>query len=86
MTNKVSGFEKRKYLNSSSFGRVCFLYGLRRTGKTTLMLQAISELSDMDKAVYIKARVSDTMADFNQDLKLLFDEGIKYVCNGIFVI
>ena len=84
----VRGFQKRdcysrlrKYLNGTSFGKVCLLYGLRRTGKTTLLFQALDELPDeqFQKAVYIKARITDTMADINQDLKLLGNQGYRYV-------
>ena len=35
-----------KFLQGNYFGKVCLLYGLRRTGKTTLLMQAINELSD----------------------------------------
>ena len=63
----VKKFKKRdcyrllnRYLTSEMFGRVCVLYGLRRTGKTTLLFQAINDLSDEDRshAAYIKARMS----------------------------
>ena len=86
MVKNVLGFKKRdcyrtleKFLRSETAGKVCLLYGLRRTGKTTLLFQAISELPDLDKAAYIKARVTDTMADFNHDLKILFEQGFRYV-------
>ena len=86
MVKNVIGYEKRdcyrtleRFLHSDAAGKVCLLYGLRRTGKTTLLLQAISELADLNQAVYIKARVTDTMADFNHDLKILFEKGCRYV-------
>ena len=87
MVQSVSGLQKRdcfsslqKYIHGSSYGKVCLLYGLRRTGKTTLLLQAIAEMSPEERAtaVYIKARVTDTMADMNQDLKRLDSEGYRY--------
>ena len=88
LTQAVKGFHRRycystleRYLNSNSFGRVCILYGLRRTGKTTLLLQAIENLSDeqRSRAVYIKARTSDSMSDLNSDLKVLSNLGYEYV-------
>ena len=70
-----------KYMIGDFAGKVCLLYGLRRTGKTTLLLQAINELTDdqFAKAVYIKATTDNTMADLNQDLKLLRENGYRYI-------
>lgn len=88
MTQSVRNLQKRdcfpmlqEYLESSTPGKVCLLYGLRRTGKTTLLFQAISELSatEMRRAAYIKARVSDTMADLDQDLRTLSQLNYKYI-------
>lgn len=85
---QVRGFEKRdcyrlldRFLNSKLTGRVCLLYGLRRTGKTTLLFQAISELPEEEKAtaVYIKARSTDTMADMDADLNALWKQGYRYI-------
>lgn len=61
--------------------RVCLVFGLRRTGKTTMLRQAIARMSreDLSRTVYIKARRSDTMAMMNRDLKKLFDAGFRYV-------
>jgi len=57
------------------------VYGLRRTGKTTMILQALNEMSEeqFGKAAYIKARSSDTMATMNRDLKKLQELGYKYI-------
>ncbi len=85
MTSGVQKFEKRDcyyqiidYLNSDISDCVCLVYGLRRTGKTTMLRQAISEISASESA-YIKAKITDTMADMNRDLKLLYESGYKYV-------
>ena len=85
MTANVLKFEKRNcfdqlagYLNSHSNDRVCIVYGLRRTGKTTMLRQAIRELPNTE-CVYIKAKTTDTMADINHDLKLLFKNGYRYI-------
>lgn len=39
----------KKYLQTNMYGRVCVLYGLRRTGKTTLLFQALQDLSDEER-------------------------------------
>ena len=88
MIKGVRDWEKRdcfeqlqKYVNGSGYGRVCLVYGLRRTGKTTMLLQALNEMSEerFGKAAYIKARSSDTMAAMNRDLKKLQELGYKYI-------
>lgn len=70
-----------KYILNDYPGRICLLYGLRRTGKTTLLLQMIQSMSpeDFSRAVYIKIRTTDTMADVNQDLKQLSEAGYRYI-------
>lgn len=88
MTDGVRNWEKRdcfvqlqSYINGSGYDRVCLVYGLRRTGKTTMLRQALYEMSEeqFGKAVYIKARSVDTMAAMNRDLKKLQDLGYKYI-------
>lgn len=88
MTAGVKGFDKRdcfsllsRYMHGDYTGRVCLLYGLRRTGKTTLLLQMADALSaeEFERAVYIKIRTTDTMADINQDLKQLSAMGYHAV-------
>ena len=88
LTTSVRKLKKRdcfsqlqKYVYGNSYGKVCLLYGLRRTGKTTLLFQTISEMTEEEraKAVYIKARISDSMADMNHDLQELEHRGYRYV-------
>ena len=83
----VKNFKKRdcfgklqRYMQAETSGKVCILYGLRRTGKTTLLFQLLHELSpaERNKAVYIKARVGDNMAGLSSDLKMLKSQGYKY--------
>ena len=71
----------QKYLHRETNGKVCILYGLRRTGKTTLLFQLLKDLSpeEREKAVYIKTRVTDRMADVSRDLKSLRTMGCRYV-------
>lgn len=88
MTRGVRNWQKRDcfeklqtYLNSDETDRVCLIFGLRRTGKTTLLRQAILEMTEeqFEKTVYIKAKSSDTMASMNRDLSKLFDLGYEYI-------
>lgn len=88
MTEGIRDWEKRdcfeqlqKYIHGSGYDRVCLIYGLRRTGKTTMIRQALYELSkeQFEKAVYIKVRSVDTMAAMNRDLKKLQEAGYKYI-------
>ena len=84
----VEGWEKRDcfskledYLYGNERDRVCVIYGLRRTGKTTMLRQAIADMTteQLLKAAYVKARRADTMAMMNSDLKKLFETGYQYV-------
>ena len=71
----------QEYLYSDTLDKVCLVYGLRRTGKTTMLRQCLYEMKEGDfkRSVYIKATVTDTMAALNKDLKQLRELGIKYV-------
>ena len=88
MTKGVRAWEKRdcfhqlwSYLNSDETDRVCLVYGLRRTGKTTMLRQAVLEMTESQfaRAAYIKAKSSDTMAAMNRDLSRLFELGYEYI-------
>ncbi len=85
---KVSKWEKRtdfsklkSYLFSENNDRVCVIFGLRRTGKSTMLRQAIADMKkdEARKAVYIKMQRTDNMAMLNSDLKQLHQYGYKYV-------
>ncbi|WP_026658297.1 AAA family ATPase [Butyrivibrio sp. AC2005] len=85
MCSYVGGFAKRecfsdlqRYLDKAPDGRVCIIYGLRRTGKTVMVLQAISDLP-VNEVAYIKVTSDDTMAELNRDLQKLYKTGIRYV-------
>lgn len=84
----VKGWEKRdcysrleQYLYGGRSDRVCVIYGLRRTGKTTMLRQAILNMTEeqRQRAVYVKAKRTDTMAAVNRDLQALRDAGVRYV-------
>ena len=69
------------YVYGDIHDRVYILYGLRRTGKTTLIRQLISEMdaSMRSKAVFIQIQDSKNLDDVNQDLKVLEEKGYRYV-------
>lgn len=70
-----------KFLRGKTEDRICVLYGLRRTGKTTLLKQLIANLDeeDLKRAVYIKCRATDTLEALNEDLNFLQEHGYRYV-------
>ncbi len=70
--------ELSAFLSREKDERVCIIYGLRRTGKTFMIRQAIEDLP-YDMTVYIKIRSGDTMAMLNRDLLQLSQGGYRYV-------
>ena len=87
-SSQTKTFQKRNcfvqiqdYLYSDTLDKVCLVYGLRRTGKTTMIRQCLYEMKEGDfkRSVYIKATVTDTMSALNKDLKLLHEIGVKFV-------
>ena len=61
--------------------KVLILYGLRRTGKTTMIRQIFAEMSDTElaKSAFIQITTRDTLANVNRDLRLLEAQGFRYV-------
>ena len=59
--------------DSDVTGKVLALYGLRRTGKTTLIFQSIidMELSEFAKTIYIKISNKDDFYSLKDDLDYL---------------
>ena len=88
MTKGVRNWKERdcfkqlqKYLNSDATDRVCLVFGLRRTGKTTMLRQAVLKMTpeQASKTAYIKAKGTDTMASMNRDLEKLLELGYENV-------
>ena len=89
MVRNVRELEKRdcfeklvRYLrDDKNWTRVCAVYGLRRTGKTTLLYQAIADMNEeeREKAAYVKMRNSDIMNNLVHDLDTLYHAGYKYI-------
>lgn len=69
------------YIYGELQDKVLILYGLRRTGKTTMIRQIFAGMSDaeLSKAVFIQITARDTLADVNRDLKMLEAQGFRYV-------
>ena len=61
--------------------KVFILYGLRRTGKTTMIRQIFAEMSDAElaKAAFMQITARDTLAIVSRDLKQLEAQGCRYV-------
>lgn len=88
MATAVAKFKRRncfndlqKYLSTPTIDKVCIIYGLRRTGKTTLLKQAILKLNakDFAKAAYIKISDGDDIAKLNKDLKQLYANDFRFI-------
>lgn len=71
----------REFVFGSHQDKVFIIYGLRRTGKTTMIRQILAELPDTEfsKAAFIQVRSRDTLEDVDADLRLLEEKGFKYV-------
>jgi len=84
----VKAFRKREiyqqlhdYIHCPANDRVLILYGLRRTGKTTMIRQMILEMTPemREKAAFIQVSPNETLALLNRDLKKLENQGYRYV-------
>lgn len=86
--SSVKNYRKRecyKQLHDYIYGelpdKVFILYGLRRTGKTTMIRQIFAEMEDsvLLKSAFIQVTAKDTLANINRDLKELERQGYRYV-------
>ena len=69
------------YIYGKVLDRVFVLYGLRRTGKTTMIRQILSDMSEEDLgcAAFIQVLQGDTLASLNSDMRKLMNRGFRYV-------
>jgi len=88
LSQNVRSWQKRdcyqdldRFIHGPADDRVCLLFGLRRTGKTTMLRQAVLDMTpeDASKTAYIKITSANTMADLNQDMEQLCAAGFRYV-------
>ena len=84
----VSGYHRREcfrqlrdYVYGEQQDKVFILYGLRRTGKTTMIRQAILKMTDEQKnrTAFIQIGSKDTLSDVNSDLRYLEEQGYTYI-------
>lgn len=87
-SKSVQSYQKREcYQNLYDFvygntsDKVFILYGLRRTGKTTLIRQILLNMNDVDltRTAFIQITAQDSLADLNKDLKYLEENNYHYV-------
>ena len=88
MAATVAKYKKRDcystihdYVFGEQQDKVFILYGLRRTGKTTLIRQIILNMKpeERQKAAFIQIKSTDTLSDVNADLKTLEEHGYQYI-------
>lgn len=84
----VRNYQKREcyqalhdYIYGDIPDKVFILYGLRRTGKTTMIRQILADMNDSDlaKAAFIQITAQNTLADVNKDLRYLEQHGYRYI-------
>ena len=84
----VSGWDARdvfpdimKFLRWPAQSKVLIIFGIRRTGKTTMLQQAVRALTreEFAKAAYIKVRSGDTLETMDDRLSRLQRRGFRYV-------
>ena len=88
MAQTASQYERRDcfskiqdFLKAPAADKVCLVFGLRRTGKTTLLKQLVLAMNEEEQksAIYIKASTENTIEELNADLKLANKLKYKYV-------
>lgn len=88
LSQPVINYKKREcysalydYVFGDQPDKVFILYGLRRTGKTTLIRQILNDMSQeqLQKTAFIQIRHSNTLSDINSDLKCLEKQGYQYI-------
>ncbi len=88
MANSAAKYERRdcfskiqKFLTTPAADKVCLVFGLRRTGKTTLLKQLVLAMNEEEQksCIYIKATTENTIEELNADLKLANKLKYKYV-------
>ena len=88
LVERVKKYKKRdwyKRIEEFVYGeirsRVLVLYGLKNTGKTTLMKQIIADMKfyDILQTAFIQITQNDSLEDIYDDLDILRNNGFKYV-------
>lgn len=73
--------ELKDFIYDENTEKIMILYGLRRTGKSTLIRQVIGDMNDslLSHTAFIQVKSSNTLADLNADIKLLESHEYKYI-------
>ncbi|MBQ7161158.1 MAG: AAA family ATPase [Clostridia bacterium] len=88
MASPVKKFRRREccsalhdYVFGGQQDKVFVLYGLRRTGKTTMIRQIILEMTpkQREKTAFLQLNKLNTLSQVNADLRLLEENGFEYV-------
>ena len=88
LSESVVGWQERddfplilEFVRGSKADRVLLVYGLRRTGKTTMLRQVILNLSEdeLSRTAYIKINSGDSIGALDRDLKRLRERGVDIV-------
>ena len=71
----------RDYVFGPQQDKVFVIYGLRRTGKTTMIRQILADMNDdmLTQTAFIQVTAKNTLADVNKDLRILEKKGCRYV-------
>lgn len=71
----------RDYVFGQQQDKVFVIYGLRRTGKTTMIRQILADMDAkmLDQTAFIQVTAKNTLADVNKDLRALEKNGCRYV-------
>ena len=71
----------KDYIFDNETEKVLILYGLRRTGKTTLIRQIIADFDKniLNRTAFMQINTSNTLADVNADLKKFENAGFRYI-------
>ena len=74
-------YSLKDYIYSESTDRLFILYGLKNTGKTTLMSQVMAHMSDdmLKRTAYILVQEKQTFKELNEDMEQLEAQGYKYI-------
>ncbi|MCI5523335.1 MAG: AAA family ATPase [Spirochaetia bacterium] len=69
------------FLYTPSSDKVCLIFGLRRTGKTTILKQLVLDMNETErkKTLYIKATSENTLDQLNADLKFANKLGYTFI-------
>lgn len=87
-TEPVRKFRKREifaklsdFIYSADNDRIFIMYGLRRTGKTTMIRQVILDMTPEMKKItaFVQISPKETLADLNKDLQTLENLGYRYI-------